>query len=101
MSEEEKDLINLKISISPEKYMKELIKENQKLKEWKKLHSASILAKENIRVNEENQKYKEVIDKANKFIQENCYEHYDSYNDQQYYILESKKELLDILKEVE
>lgn len=32
MNEEEKDLINLKISISPEKYMKELIKENQELK---------------------------------------------------------------------
>ena len=46
-------------------------------------------------------KYKEVIDKANKFIEENCYEHYDSYNDEQYDILESKKELLDILKEVE
>lgn len=48
----------------------------------------------------ENQKYKEVFDKANKFIEENCYEHYDSYNDEQYDILESKKELLDILKEV-
>ena len=32
MSEEEKDLINLKISISPEKYIKELLKENQQLK---------------------------------------------------------------------
>ena len=32
MSEEEKDLINLKISISPEKYIKELLKENKELK---------------------------------------------------------------------
>ena len=32
MSEEEKDLINLKIAISPEKYIKELLKENQELK---------------------------------------------------------------------
>lgn len=32
MNKEEKDLINLKIAISPEKYMKELQQENQKLK---------------------------------------------------------------------
>lgn len=33
MNEEEKDLINLKIAISPEKYIKELLKENKQLKE--------------------------------------------------------------------
>lgn len=33
-----------------------LQQENQQLKEWKELHSALILAKENIRVNKENQK---------------------------------------------
>lgn len=32
MNEEEKDLINLKIAISPEKYIRELLKENQELK---------------------------------------------------------------------
>ena len=33
MNEEEKDLINLKIAISPEKYIRELLQENQQLKE--------------------------------------------------------------------
>lgn len=32
MTEEEKDLINLKMAISPKLYVKELIKENQELK---------------------------------------------------------------------
>ena len=33
MTEEERDLINLKIAISPEKYIKELLQENQQLKD--------------------------------------------------------------------
>lgn len=33
MSEEERDLINLKIAISPEKYIQELLKENQQLQQ--------------------------------------------------------------------
>lgn len=43
MSEEEKDLINLKIAISPEKYMRELQQENQSLKD--RIEKANILTK--------------------------------------------------------
>ena len=41
-----------------------LQQENIKLKNWKELHSGLILAKENIRLHEQNKKQKEVIDKA-------------------------------------
>ena len=70
-----------------------LQQENIKLKNWKELHSGLILAKENIRLHEQNKKYKEVIDKAIEFTNKNwgtwCTHH-----------LEYMTELQNILKEV-
>ena len=47
---------------------------------------------------EQNKDLQQRIDKAIEYINENCYETYDSYYDQKYYTLESKQELLEILK---
>ena len=47
---------------------------------------------------EENHQLEDRIEKAIEYIEENCYEHYDSYNDQEYCVLDSKQELLKILK---
>lgn len=54
-----------------------------------------------INLKQQLKKKDEVIEKAKKYIQENCYKHYDSYNDQQFYILEDKNDLLQILEDKE
>ena len=58
-----------------------LQQENIKLKNWKELHSGLILAKENIRLHEQNKKQKEVIDKAIELL--GNYKHYSTPDEKQ------------------
>ena len=85
-----------------------LQQENIKLKNWKELHSGLILAKENIRLHEQNKKQKEVIDKLKNKTKENienakCEITTLTIGDKAYYQYIEKilDNYVDILKEVE
>ena len=76
-----------------------LQQENIKLKNWKELHSGLILAKENIRLHEQNKKQKEVIDKAIELL--GNYKHYSTPDEKQNSDNEDLvNNAFDILKEV-
>ena len=70
MSEEEKDLINLKLSISPEKYMEELQQENHELKKENKILRENAENNDKVvdKVNWENMLLKKQLEDANEKI---------------------------------